>query len=452
MTGRRITPNQIQRITRGFTIVELLIVIVVIGILATLAIIAYTGVQSKAIIALVTEDLQQANKQLSIYHSENNETYPVDLANTNNGTGLKFNSQSTLIYTAYNENTPVTYCLTALVGTIVYHVEANAPPVQGYCPDHEPLGIVAAPAINTTVNSYSQITVDWDLVDDADSYSIQYTPDASFMSGISTISGITAATQAVTGLNPSTTYYFRAFSVNSVGTSTASSVVSDDTPAAPIAGSPDCTVAVNSPSQITVSWTSVPGAVSYTIEYSTSSTYTTKTTLSGLTTSPRVITGLSAGIKYYVRCFSVNASAVAGPTSPSATGITTISAPDSPTVSASIPGSARAASSGPWAKNYHGDPSSGTWYYVVAAMSSSTCASGTTKEYRARMQYNSPTTWGAWTGWTTSSSFYAVQPNSGYGARFEAQTHCKTSNYTSSGSAYSYGCRWRSGSTTCSGF
>lgn len=49
---------------RGFTVVELLIVIVVIGILATLVIIGYAGVQNQARTAAIKTDLNAALKQI----------------------------------------------------------------------------------------------------------------------------------------------------------------------------------------------------------------------------------------------------------------------------------------------------------------------------------------------------------------------------------------------------
>lgn len=52
--------------TYGFTIVELLIVIVVIGILAAITIVAYTGVQNQAYNATVKSDLANAAKQIEI--------------------------------------------------------------------------------------------------------------------------------------------------------------------------------------------------------------------------------------------------------------------------------------------------------------------------------------------------------------------------------------------------
>lgn len=55
----------------GFTIVELLIVVVVIAILATISIVAYTGVQQRAYESHILSDLSSAAKQLHIYNAEN---------------------------------------------------------------------------------------------------------------------------------------------------------------------------------------------------------------------------------------------------------------------------------------------------------------------------------------------------------------------------------------------
>ena len=47
---------------RGFTIVELLVVIVVIGILATITIVTYIGISSKATLANLQSDLVGASQ------------------------------------------------------------------------------------------------------------------------------------------------------------------------------------------------------------------------------------------------------------------------------------------------------------------------------------------------------------------------------------------------------
>lgn len=62
----------------GFTIVELLFVIVVIAILSTLLVIAYNGMQNRANDAAVQSDLKSLASKLSIYRVDN-PTYPVAL-------------------------------------------------------------------------------------------------------------------------------------------------------------------------------------------------------------------------------------------------------------------------------------------------------------------------------------------------------------------------------------
>lgn len=56
---------------RGFTIVELLIVIVVIGILAAITIVAYNGVQQRARDVTRTSDISGIQKALELYRVDN---------------------------------------------------------------------------------------------------------------------------------------------------------------------------------------------------------------------------------------------------------------------------------------------------------------------------------------------------------------------------------------------
>jgi len=62
--------------TRGFTIVELLIVIVVIGILAAITIVSFNGVQDKAKFAREKSDMNAINKVIQLYYADNG-TYPL---------------------------------------------------------------------------------------------------------------------------------------------------------------------------------------------------------------------------------------------------------------------------------------------------------------------------------------------------------------------------------------
>lgn len=66
---------------RGFTIVELLIVIVVIGILAAITIVAFNGVQNKAHDASVQSDLSGLAKQYELFKVVDDDgTYPNTVA------------------------------------------------------------------------------------------------------------------------------------------------------------------------------------------------------------------------------------------------------------------------------------------------------------------------------------------------------------------------------------
>ncbi len=64
--------------TRGFTIVELLIVIVVIGILAAITILAYNGVQSGARDNAVVSDLEGVATEVTHYQVNNNGVFSAD--------------------------------------------------------------------------------------------------------------------------------------------------------------------------------------------------------------------------------------------------------------------------------------------------------------------------------------------------------------------------------------
>ena len=84
--------KSMNRKVYGFTIVELLIVIVVIGILATISIVAYNGVQRQTHIAVVRSDLANNAKKLEEYKILNGK-YPESSAEFN-AAKLKFSRGS----------------------------------------------------------------------------------------------------------------------------------------------------------------------------------------------------------------------------------------------------------------------------------------------------------------------------------------------------------------------
>src|SRR3954463_3155357 len=73
-----------NKASKGFTIVELLIVIVVIGILAALVITTYNGIQQKARDTERKTDVNAVHGQVEAYNAQNGK-YPT-LANVNDAT------------------------------------------------------------------------------------------------------------------------------------------------------------------------------------------------------------------------------------------------------------------------------------------------------------------------------------------------------------------------------
>lgn len=71
----------------GFTIVELLIVIVVIGILAAITIVAYNGVQARARDTIRMHDLKNIQKVVELYHADDG-TYPLGAGGSGAWSGL----------------------------------------------------------------------------------------------------------------------------------------------------------------------------------------------------------------------------------------------------------------------------------------------------------------------------------------------------------------------------
>lgn len=89
----------------GFTLVELLIVVVVISILATVTMVSYAGVAKRAAAASLQSDLRQASTQLSVARVDSG-SYPLTIDVSNGTFILRHSSDTTFEYdsdgTAYH--------------------------------------------------------------------------------------------------------------------------------------------------------------------------------------------------------------------------------------------------------------------------------------------------------------------------------------------------------------
>ncbi len=189
-----IMTDKINRQT-GFTIVELLIAIVIIGILAAITIVAYNGVQQRAKVAMVVSDLRNSATRLGLDRVDLG-GYPATVGAANSNLGLKASPGTTYQLTVDNAVNPQTFCLTATNGGIDYMVTQGTAPVIGVCPGHLASGIPATVADNFnrtagTLGVTSTGTLPWTA-----------------LSGTWSTNGTTASTTASDASNPLATINF----------------------------------------------------------------------------------------------------------------------------------------------------------------------------------------------------------------------------------------------------
>lgn len=68
-----------NRMAKGFTLVEILIVVVILGILAAIVIPQFTSASESARASSLTSQLQTIRSQLELYQVQHNGVYPTDL-------------------------------------------------------------------------------------------------------------------------------------------------------------------------------------------------------------------------------------------------------------------------------------------------------------------------------------------------------------------------------------
>ncbi len=136
---------------QGFTIVELLIVIVVIAILAAITIVAYNGIQNRAKDSSLQSTASQAGKKALAYAPVNADLYPTETSYRSD-LSLPADTNSAT-YNYYTSNDRKTFCLsvanTAVVPEVAFAFTQNGKAVPGRCVEN----VIANPSFESSVTT-----------------------------------------------------------------------------------------------------------------------------------------------------------------------------------------------------------------------------------------------------------------------------------------------------------
>ena len=177
-------------------------------------------------------------------------------------------------------------------------------------------GLPAAPVMVSPSNEATGISTNpsfsWQPLQDVQSYSIQIASDRQFRTIVTEQSGLTSTSFSFTGLEPSTTYYWRLSAVNALG----SGPWSDDwsfTTGTGALGAPALISPSNNAQGVstnpTLVWASSPGAQSYGLQYSTDRNFRKDVVeISGIVAAMTSLEGLAPEATYYWRVMARDSS------------------------------------------------------------------------------------------------------------------------------------------------
>lgn len=238
--------------SKAFTVVELLIVIVVIGILAGVTTVGYRGVQARVTDTELKSDAQNIKDQIELAYLKD-KAYPANLGAL--GT-LPKSTHTTLAYVTTGQM----YCLTVTStksGSKTYSVANEGKVTEGNCSAAGYIGPPSQPSATIANVTTSSFVVNWTAASGATSYTVRYGTTTTPTTQATSCSGLSCT---ISGLSNNTTYYVTVSANNSAG-STVSAQRSTRTGGTYVGAAPGPIMICAIPSGgINVGWTKTSGA------------------------------------------------------------------------------------------------------------------------------------------------------------------------------------------------
>lgn len=138
-----------QVLTRGFTLVELILCIVIIALLASISTVAYSGVQKRAASAAAQSDLENASGIIERYGLANGGTFPDSTYLNTQFSGTK--EVSLAVFTSATNNGSPTYTnLSSVQNAVLFHETCKR--VMASDPAYRTIRSHDGTQVNTTYN------------------------------------------------------------------------------------------------------------------------------------------------------------------------------------------------------------------------------------------------------------------------------------------------------------